>query len=99
MLNLGAKAKPFKPRNEDYLFFPNVQLASNVDGTVYDTLFQRNGKYWKLARLKTMDLDGSLPWSTSDGYPGYKWIRLSNLFIQNPYLLRGNVNFTNSQEA
>ncbi|MDO3678694.1 hypothetical protein [Paenibacillus ehimensis] len=84
MLNLGTKAKSFKPLNEDYLFFPNVQLASNVDGTVYDTLFQRNGKYWKLARLKTMDLDGSLPWSTSDGYPGYKWIRLSNNHISSP---------------
>ncbi|MFB6364408.1 hypothetical protein ACFCP7_10135 [Paenibacillus elgii] len=77
MLNLGTTSKPFKPRNDDQLFFPNVQLASNLDGTVYDTLFQRDGKYWKQARFKTMDLTGDLSWVRHASFPGYKLTRLS----------------------
>ncbi|SCW43861.1 hypothetical protein SAMN04487970_100741 [Paenibacillus tianmuensis] len=77
MLNLGTAAKPFQPRNDDYLFFPNVQLASNVDGTVYDTLFQRDGKFWKQARFKTMDLDGSLGWRLYQDGSGYRVVEIS----------------------
>ncbi|WP_164827786.1 hypothetical protein [Paenibacillus ehimensis] len=58
----GSWAKPFKPRNEDYLFFPNVHLASNVDGTIYDTSFQCDGKYWKQTRYKPRDVSGDLAW-------------------------------------
>lgn len=72
MLNLGTTALPFKPNADDYLFFPNVQLASNMDNTIYDTLYKRDGKYWKLSRFKTMDLDGSLPWSNPNNATGYK---------------------------
>ncbi|MFB0844628.1 gp53-like domain-containing protein [Paenibacillus oleatilyticus] len=67
MLNLGPDALPFKPRNDDYLFFPNAQLASNVDGTVCDTLFQRDGKYWKQARFRSIELTGNLGWSSPPG--------------------------------
>ncbi|KZE77582.1 hypothetical protein AV654_21140 [Paenibacillus elgii] len=74
MLNLGPKAKTFKPLNEDYLFFPNVQLASNADGTVYDTLFQRDGKYWKLTRFKTVELSGSVKWDNLSKDVGVKAI-------------------------
>ncbi|WP_010499664.1 hypothetical protein [Paenibacillus elgii] len=85
MLNVGSKALPFKPRNDDYLFFPNVEFSSNIDGTLYDTLFQLGGKHWKNARFKTIDLDGSLSWSDSVGnYAGYKWIRLSNNMLSLP---------------
>lgn len=72
MLTLGATDKPFKSHNNDYLFFPNVQLASNVEGTVYDTLFQRDGKYWKLARHKTVELGGHLKWGTLSEVAGVK---------------------------
>ncbi|GMX60817.1 hypothetical protein Elgi_07940 [Paenibacillus elgii] len=71
-LCLGAEAKSFKPCNDDYLFFPNVNLASTVDGMVYDTLYQRDGKYWKQTRFKSMDLDGSLPWDFDYNFTGYK---------------------------
>ncbi|KZE80307.1 hypothetical protein AV654_12395 [Paenibacillus elgii] len=80
MLYLGTAAKPFQPRNDDYLFFPNVQLASSVDGTACDTLFQRDGKYWKQARFKTMDLDGSLPWKFHNDNTGFKQVRIENLY-------------------
>jgi hypothetical protein len=73
-LNLGTTDKGFKARNDDYLFVPNVQLASSVDGTVYDTLYQRDGKLSVLHRFKKdMVLDGSLAWSgTISSFTGYK---------------------------
>ncbi|WP_025849354.1 gp53-like domain-containing protein [Paenibacillus ehimensis] len=77
MLNLGPDALPFKPRNDDYLFFPNVQLASSVDGAVFDTLFQRDGRYWKQARFKTVDLDGSLGWRLYEKGSGYRVVETS----------------------
>ncbi|MCP1307789.1 gp53-like domain-containing protein [Paenibacillus tyrfis] len=77
MLNLGPDALPFKPRNDDYLLFPNIQLASNVDGTVYDTLFQRDGKYWKQTRFKTVDLDGNLGWRLYQDGSGYRTVEIS----------------------
>ncbi|WP_163853960.1 hypothetical protein [Paenibacillus elgii] len=75
MLSLGSVSKTFKPRQDDYLFFPNTQLASNIGGTICDTLFQRDGKMWKNARLKTINLDGNLStWDISNGVSGYKLI-------------------------
>ncbi|MFB6364411.1 hypothetical protein ACFCP7_10150 [Paenibacillus elgii] len=77
VLSLGSTAKPFKSRNDDHLFFPNVNLASNVDGTVHDTLYQREGKYWKQSRFRTMELDGKLDWSLVDGvYTGFKEVKV-----------------------
>ncbi|NEN84352.1 hypothetical protein [Paenibacillus elgii] len=75
MLTHGSVSKSFKPRQDDYLFFPNTQLASNIGGTICDTLFQRDGKMWKNARLKTINLDGNLStWDISNGVSGYKLI-------------------------
>ncbi|MCP3773669.1 hypothetical protein NLX71_10140 [Paenibacillus sp. MZ04-78.2] len=71
-LNVGSEARPFKPRNDDHLFFPNVQLASNVDGTIRDTLFQRDGKYWKQARFRTMELTGDFKWTILGNGPGWR---------------------------
>lgn len=81
MFNVGPTPLPFKLRNDDHLFFPNVNLASNVDGTVYDTLFQRDGKYWKQAWFKMMDLTGDLKWLRSGGSTGFKVValQLSNI--------------------
>ncbi|WP_025849349.1 hypothetical protein [Paenibacillus ehimensis] len=76
MLTLGSSTKPFKSRNDDHLFFPNVNLASNVDGTVHDTLYQRGGKYWKQARFRTMELNGNLNWSLGDVYTGFKEVKV-----------------------
>lgn len=76
MLNLGATAKPFKPRNDDMLAFPTVQLASSVDGTIYDTLFKRDGKYFVEKRFKDMVMDGSLPWTYSADLTGFKQVAL-----------------------
>ncbi|SCW43837.1 hypothetical protein SAMN04487970_100738 [Paenibacillus tianmuensis] len=76
VLSLGSTAKPFKSRNDDHLFFPNVNLASNVDGTVYDMLYQRDGKYWKQARFCTMELNGNLDWSYANFFTGFKEVKV-----------------------
>ncbi len=78
MLNIGSVEIPFKPKNDDQLFFPNVQLASNVDGTVYDTLFQSGGKYWKRTRFRTMNLTGDLNWIFNNDFSGFKEAAILN---------------------
>jgi hypothetical protein len=90
MLNLGSTALPFKPKADDYLFFPNVQLASNVNNTVYDTLFKRDGRYWKLSRFKTMDLDGNLPWGIDTGVVSTE---LKNVYFRNNSFVSGAASF------
>jgi hypothetical protein len=76
-LNLGAVDKGIKPRNDDMLAFPNVQLASSVDGTVYDTLFKRDGKYWRENRFqKDMVLDGILAWVFNADGTGFKTVQV-----------------------
>jgi hypothetical protein len=77
MLNIGTTALPFKPRNDDHLYFPNTKLASNVNGTVYDEIVEMNGKYFKHGRFRDLVLDGSLTWVHTDNFTGYKRFALN----------------------
>lgn len=79
ILTVGTAAKSFKSRNDDMLTFPNVQLASNVDATVYDTLFKRDGKYFVEKRYKDVLLDGSFPWIYGGGGTGWKYVSVGSL--------------------
>lgn len=77
-LELGTVATSFQPRNDDYLFFPDLRLHSNVDGTVYDQLYvDGNGQYRKLARYRETVLDGSLAWNFGSDYTGYKRVKVT----------------------
>ncbi|OCT10990.1 hypothetical protein A8709_04615 [Paenibacillus pectinilyticus] len=87
MLNLGVTAKPFKPRNDNMLAFPNVQLTSSVDGSMYDTLFKRNGKYFVEKRFRDMVLDGSQTWIFDADLTGCKSVR-SPITGQTPHTQR-----------
>jgi hypothetical protein len=74
-LVIGSTAlATFKTRNDNYLYVPNVKLASSVDGTVYDQLYMRNRKMYRENRFgRDYSIDGSLPWSpTVVDYTGYK---------------------------
>ncbi|SCW43819.1 hypothetical protein SAMN04487970_100736 [Paenibacillus tianmuensis] len=87
-LHSGSEALPFVSNsNDDYLFFPNVKLASNVDGTVHDTLFQHDGKYWKQARFKTMDLTGDLEWGPLGKGPGWKSVTTNSNTVAGAVLI------------
>jgi hypothetical protein len=77
ILNLGSTAKTFKPRNDDYLYFPNTAIASSTDGTVYDQIFRRDGKFWRENRfIRDFVLDGSLGWTISQDMTGAKEVKI-----------------------
>jgi hypothetical protein len=74
-LNIGAVDKGFKPRNDDYLFFPNTAIASNFDGTVFDQIFRRDGKFFRENRFaRDLVLDGSLSWGGYIDFTGFKFV-------------------------
>ncbi|OXM15234.1 hypothetical protein [Paenibacillus herberti] len=52
-----------QPADDQYVFYPDCQLASNVNGSVYDELYTDNIGQERVKReFKTMDLTGDLPW-------------------------------------
>jgi hypothetical protein len=72
LLELGSTKTTFEPANPDYLFAP-VTLASNIDGTVKDSLTFRDGAWYKTKRWMTdVVLDGSLGWLFSGDDVGFK---------------------------
>ncbi|MEY9097066.1 hypothetical protein, partial [Paenibacillus sp. RC84] len=70
--NIGATALPFKPRVYDYLYFPDVTLASSTAGDVADELYEQNGKYYKLHAYRQLTVDGSLSYTYNLAVPGLK---------------------------
>ncbi|MFE4201175.1 hypothetical protein [Aneurinibacillus aneurinilyticus] len=74
MLNIGDTALPFEPQNNDYVFYDTV-LHSNVDGTVRDELFYRDGQPRKLKRIEVPLLAGHLPWEMGNDATGFKQVR------------------------
>ncbi|MBU5445193.1 hypothetical protein [Paenibacillus sp. MSJ-34] len=63
MLNLGNKPLTFVPREETLLAFPDVTLCSSKNETLYDEIYEQDGRYYKRAHFKAMELDGELSWS------------------------------------
>ncbi|NMF01486.1 hypothetical protein [Aneurinibacillus aneurinilyticus] len=79
MLNIGDTALPFEPQNNDYVFY-DVSLHSNVDGTVRDELFYRDGQPRKLEKFRDVVLDGSfiskltlISVASPSGYKSIRW--------------------------
>ena len=77
MLNIGATALPFEPQKSSYLFLPDCQLRSNVDGSVRDELYMDgNGQPRVVRRFREMVLDGSLAWVFNLDWSGYKEVKV-----------------------
>jgi hypothetical protein len=75
-LELGSTATEFEPQNPSYLYGV-TKLASNIDGTVEDEMYQRDGQWYRLNRWKKdVVLDGSLGWEFSLDKVDYKQARL-----------------------
>lgn len=73
MLNLGSTALPFEPQKPSYTFQPDVQARSSVEGSVADQFYlDGNGKPRIVRRFREIVLDGSLGWTGSLDYSGYK---------------------------
>lgn len=77
MFNLGPTALPFEPQDQSYMFLPDVNLAANLDGSVADELYFREGRPVVNRRWKEIVLDGSLNWGTSSRYTGFLQVRLT----------------------
>ncbi|MFS0841177.1 hypothetical protein [Paenibacillus sp. 1P03SA] len=86
-LNIGTVALPFKPRVYDYLYFPDVTLASSIAGDVADEIYEENGKYYKLNTYRQLAVDGSLSWVYNIAVPGLKrvWTESIAGYVSNFY--------------
>lgn len=88
MLNIGDTALPFEPQNNDYVFY-DVSLHSNVDGTVRDELFYRDGQPRKLEKFREVVLDGNLSYEVQADKTGFKNITIKGLNSPNIGLIYG----------
>ncbi|OXS53551.1 hypothetical protein B1A99_29725 [Cohnella sp. CIP 111063] len=78
MLNVGSEPLSFEPQKPSYLYLPDCNLHSNVDGSVADRLYtDGQGKPRVTRRFREMVLDGSLAWAYNTDYTGYKVVRVT----------------------
>ncbi|MGF6356171.1 hypothetical protein ABIE27_004086 [Paenibacillus sp. 4624] len=72
MLNIGNTALPFKPRQDSMLAF-QTELHANPDtGANPDSVFERDGQYFKLAKWRKVILDGSITFAPFGSATGLK---------------------------
>ncbi|RED85312.1 hypothetical protein [Cohnella phaseoli] len=80
MLNIGSEALPFEPQKPSYLYLPDCNLRSNVDGSVVDRLYtDGQGKPRVMRRFREIVLDGSLVWEFVDGTSGSKRVSFASI--------------------
>ncbi|WP_221469070.1 hypothetical protein [Cohnella nanjingensis] len=82
MLNVGSAALSFEPQRPSYLYLPDVNLRSNVDGSVADQLYtDGQGRPRAVRRFREMVVDGSYWWGANGVAPftGYKRVGLGAL--------------------
>lgn len=75
-LTIGTEPKPFQPQQKAMLALQTELHANPTDGTDPDVLFQQDGQYSKLTKWKKVELDGTLSWSFSGSFSGYKNVRI-----------------------
>lgn len=66
MLNIGSTAKPFKPREDSMLALQTDLYADPVTGDNADTVFERDGQYFKAKKWQGLTLDGGKAWVLGD---------------------------------
>ncbi|MBY0024565.1 hypothetical protein H7K28_15245 [Paenibacillus polymyxa] len=81
MLNIGSTAKPFKPREDSMLALQTDLYADPVTGANADTVFERDGQYFKSKKWHGVTLDGSLAWVQGEGGAtnGNRQVKVSGL--------------------
>ncbi|MHB0882123.1 hypothetical protein ACYCSE_14970 [Paenibacillus sp. SEL1] len=75
MLNIGNTAKPFRPREDSMLALQTDLYADPVTGENADTVFERDGQYFKSKKWHRVTLDGAVNWNASSpgqSFPGFK---------------------------
>lgn len=78
MLNIGSTAKPFKPREDSMLALQTDLYADPVTGANADTVFERDGQYFKSKKWQGLTLDGNRAWVLGEGgaTAGVRQVRL-----------------------
>ncbi|MEC4566783.1 hypothetical protein L8C07_12575 [Paenibacillus sp. CMAA1739] len=76
MLTIGSTAKPFKPREDSMLALQTDLYADPVTGANSDTVFERDGQYFKSKKWQGLTLDGNQAWVYKDSRPGNKQVTL-----------------------
>ncbi|MBE7897496.1 hypothetical protein G7L40_02105 [Paenibacillus polymyxa] len=66
MLNIGSTAKPFKPREDSMLALQTDLYADPVTGANADTVFERDGQYFKSKKWQGLTIDGNRAWVLGD---------------------------------
>ncbi|MDN4085980.1 hypothetical protein [Paenibacillus polymyxa] len=67
MLNIGSTAKLFKPREDSMLALQTDLYADPVTGANPDTVFERDGQYFKSKKWQGLTLDGNRAWVQGEG--------------------------------
>ncbi|RKN85877.1 hypothetical protein [Paenibacillus ginsengarvi] len=76
LLNVGPTSLPFEPQQPSYMYLPDSNLRSNVDGSVTDKIYMDGyGKPRAIRRFREMVLDGSLSWVFDVDFTGYKTVK------------------------
>ncbi|WP_025718325.1 hypothetical protein [Paenibacillus sp. 1-18] len=83
ILNVGSTAKPFKPREDSMLALQTDLYADPVTGANADTVFERDGQYFKSKRWQGLMLDGSRAWIPGEGGAtnGNRQVKVTGLAI------------------
>ncbi|MDR6777509.1 MULTISPECIES: hypothetical protein [Paenibacillus] len=66
MLNIGSGPKPFKTREDSMLALQTDLYADPVTGANADTVFERDGQYFKSKKWQGLTLDGNRAWVLGD---------------------------------
>ncbi|WP_371917982.1 hypothetical protein [Paenibacillus peoriae] len=70
MFSIGETVKPFKPREDSMLALQTDLYADPVTGANADTVFERDGQYYKAKKWKGLTLDGNRAWVIGDAAVG-----------------------------
>jgi hypothetical protein len=77
MLNIGSEALPFEPQRPSYIYLPDCNLRSNVDGRVADRLYKDGqGKPRVMRRFQEVQ-GNSLEWVFHYDMVGFKAVKFS----------------------
>lgn len=94
MLNIGSTALPFTSRQDSMLALQTELHANPDNGANPDTVFERDGQYFKLAKWRKVILDGSITFAPFGSATGLKVV---NAMLPGPPAVDGSGTLTKYQ--
>ncbi|MDT0121344.1 hypothetical protein Q9R46_01710 [Paenibacillus sp. RRE4] len=93
-LNLGTSAMTFKPREDSFLALQTELYANPDTGENPDSVFERDGQYYKLAKWRKVRLGADINFSLWGGQNGFKVV---NAMLPGPPAVDGSGTLTKYQ--